>query len=257
MSKTGNDGATYILEPLAQVAWTGGEALDIANDESTQVEFDEGNLLSLSRFPSYDRRERGLSTAVGMNWSRVSTNGWRGDLTFGQVFRQDAQLDFSKSSGLSGTSSDLLVAGQLRNQSGLLFTGRALLDTKGDLNKAGARLGWSNDRLWLDASYIWLEKDLVESRPDDISEMKFDGSYRLNRHWTGMMDWQFDAVSGETSEAGVGLEYRNECLRMELSLSRRFSTSSTVQSSTRVGFNVALLGFSVNSNDKSYDRKCG
>lgn len=257
MVKSGRDGATYILEPLAQVAWTGGDNLDIANDESTHVEFDEGNLLSLSRFPSYDRRERGGSAALGMNWSRVSKNGWRGNLTFGQILRQEAQSDFSKSSGLSGTSSDILVAGQLSNQSGLLFTGRALLDTKGDLDKAGARLGWSNDRLWLDASYIWLQKDVAESRDKDISEMKFDGSYRINRHWTGMMDWQFDAVSGETSEAGLGLEYRNECLRVELSLSRRFSTSSTVQSSTKVGFNVALLGFSVNSNDKSYDRKCG
>ncbi len=257
MSKIGSDGATYILEPLVQAAWTGGDTLDVANDESTHVEFDEGNLLSLSRFPSYDRRERGLSSAIGVNWSRVSTTGWRGNLTFGQIFRQDKQTDFTKSSGLSGTSSDVLLAGQIGNQSGLVFTGRALVDTRGDLNKAGARLGWANDRLWLDASYIWLQKDLAESRPNDISELKFDGSYRLNRHWTGLMDWQFDAVSGETSEAGVGLEYRNECLRMELSLSRRFSTSSTVQSSTRVGFNVALLGFSVNSNDKSYDRKCG
>jgi LPS-assembly protein len=257
MSKTAANGVTYVLEPVAQIAWTGGDNLDIANDESTLVEFDEGNLLSLSRFPSHDRRERGLSSALGLNWSRISTTGWRGSLTFGQVFRQDAETDFTQSSGLSGTSSDLLVAGQLSNQDGLLFTGRALFDTRGDLDKVGARIGWTNETLWLDASYIWLQKDLAESRANDISELTFDGSYRLNRHWTGLMDWRFDAVSGETSEAGVGLEYRNECLRVELSLSRRFSTSTTVQSSTRVGFNVALLGFSVNSNNKSYDRKCG
>ncbi len=257
MSKTSTNGITYVLEPVAQIAWTGGDNLDIANDESTLVEFDEGNLLSLSRFPSHDRRERGLSSAFGLNWSRISTTGWRGSLTFGQVFRQDAETDFTQSSGLSGTSSDLLVAGQLSNQDGLLFTGRALIDTRGDLDKVGARIGWTNETLWLDASYIWLQKDLAESRANDISELTFDGSYRLNRHWTGLMDWRFDAVSGETSEAGVGLEYRNECLRVELSLSRRFSTSTTVQSSTRVGFNVALLGFSVNSNNKSYDRKCG
>lgn len=257
MSKTAANGVTYVLEPVAQIAWTGGDNLDIANDESTLVEFDEGNLLSLSRFPSHDRRERGLSSAFGLNWSRINTTGWRGSLTFGQVFRQDAEPDFTQSSGLSGTSSDLLVAGQLSNQDGLLFTGRALFDTRGDLDKVGARIGWTNETLWLDASYIWLQKDLAESRANDISELTFDGSYRLNRHWTGLMDWRFDAVSGETSEAGVGLEYRNECLRVELSLSRRFSTSTTVQSSTRVGFNVALLGFSVNSNNKSYDRKCG
>ncbi len=257
MSKRGQDGSIYVLEPVAQIGWTGGDNLDVANDESTRAEFDEGNLLALSRFPSYDRRERGVTSALGLNWSRVNPNGWEGHLTFGQVFHQEAQTDFTLSSGLSGTTSDFLVAGQFSNQNGLVFTGRSLFNPNGALDKASARLGWSNDTVWLDASYIWLQDDLTEDRTSDISEWALDGSYRFGRHWTGLMDFRFDAVSGRTSEAGLGLEYRNECLKVELSLSRRFSTSTTVQSSTSVGLSVALLGFSVNSNDKSYDRTCG
>ncbi len=257
MSKQGKDGATYLIEPVAQFGWTGGSDLDIANDESTRVEFDEGNLLALSRFPSYDRRERGVSSALGFNWSRVTSDGWQANATIGQVFHSDSHPDFTESSGLSGANSDLLLAGQLRNQNGLVLSARGLINPNGEPNKVAARLGWSNDALWVDASYIWLDEDLAEDRSEKISELALDSRYRFHPNWTGLLDWRFDAVSGRASEAGLGFEYRNECVRVELSLSRRFSTSTTVQSSTSFGLSVALLGFSVNSNDKSYARTCG
>ncbi|WP_247738729.1 LPS assembly protein LptD [Shimia sp. R9_2] len=255
--KRGTDGATYLLEPLAQIGWTGGSDLDIANDESTRAEFDEGNLLALSRFPSYDRRERGSAAALGVNWSRVTSEGWEGHFTFGQVFRDQSQGDFSETSGLSGKTSDLLIAGQFNNQNGLVASARGLLDSGGTLNKAAARLGWSNPMLMVDASYIWLARDPEEARDERISEWTLDSSYRFSRHWTGLVDWRYDAVAGKSARAGLGLQYRNECVQVELSLSRRFSTSDTVQSSNTFGINVALLGFSVNSNDKSYSRTCG
>ncbi|MDA5555893.1 LPS-assembly protein LptD [Shimia sp. MMG029] len=255
--KRGTDGATYLLEPVAQVGWTGGSNLDVANDESTRAEFDEGNLLSLSRFPSHDRRERGLAAALGMNWSRVTSEGWEGHFTVGQVFRDQSQSDFSATSGLAGKTSDLLLAGQFNNQNGLVMSARGLLDSGGTLNKAAARLGWSNPSLMVDASYIWLARDPDEDRAERISEWTLDSSYRFSRHWTGLVDWRYDAVAGKSARAGVGMQYRNECVQVELSLSRRFSTSDTVQSSNTFGINVALLGFSVNSNDKSYSRTCG
>jgi LPS-assembly protein len=255
--KRGTDGATYLLEPVAQLGWTGGSDLDIANDESTRAEFDEGNLLALSRFPSHDRRERGVAAALGMNWSRVTSESWEGHFTVGQIFRDQAQNDFSDTSGLAGTTSDLLLAGQFNNQNGLVASARGLLDQGGTLNKAAARLGWSNPTLMVDASYIWLARDPEEDREERISEWTLDSSYRLSRHWTGLVDWRYDAVAGKSARAGVGMQYRNECVQVEISLSRRFSTSDTVQSSNTFGINVALLGFSVNSNDKSYSRTCG
>lgn len=256
MAQTGSDGATYILEPVVQVAWVGGNDLDVANDESTRPEFDEGNLLALSRFPSYERRERGLSSAVGLNWSRLTSQGWEGHLTFGQIFRNQAQGDFTKTSGLADSTSDLLVAGQYVGAKGLRVTARGLIDPSGDLNKASARMGWAYKDLWLDASYVWLDSDPSEDRDDTLSEVTLDSRYRIDSHWTGTADWRFDGNSGRTAEAGLGIEYRNECVQVNLSVSRRFSTSATVQSDTSIGFNIALLGFSVNSSDKSYGRTC-
>jgi len=257
MSKVGADGATYILEPVAQLAWSTTNNLDVANDESTRIEFDEGNLLSLSRFTSYDRRERGVRGAAGLNWSRHSKEDWRANFTIGQIYRDTVDANFTQSSGLSGTTSDFLLAGQFANPNGLSVSGRTLLGTDGNLSKAAARLGWTNQRLWLDASFIWLDADPAEGRTDVLSEWALDSTYRMSQHWTGLFDWRFDAGTGRTAEAGVGLEYRNECMKVELSLSRKFSTSTTVQSDTKFGLSVSLLGFAVKAQDKSYDRTCG
>ena len=257
MSRSGADGATYLLEPVAQIGFSGGDNLDVANDESTRVEFDEGNLLSLSRFPSYDRRERGLSGAVGLNWARYAPDSWQGNFTIGQVYHQDVQADFTQSSGLSGRESDILLAGQIKTRNGLNLSARTLFDVNSGVDKAAARIGWNNKDLWLDASYVWLAPDAAENRTSVLSEWALDSRYRMSRHWTGLLDWRYDAGSGRTAEAGLGLEYRNECVKVELSVSRRFSTSTTVQSSTDFGLTVALLGFSVNAGDKSYARTCG
>lgn len=252
--------ATYIFEPIAQLGWSGGTLRagttdQIANDESTRVEFDEGNLLSLSRFPSDDRRERGLVGAWGFNWSRFADD-WNMHLTLGQVVRTETHSDFSSSSGLDGKVSDFLVATKFENASGIEITARALVDGIKGLSKAEARGGWYNDRLGLNASYIWLDADDDEDRLSDLSELNFDGSYRIGRHWTGLANWQYDIASDATAQAGLGIEYRNECIRSKFEVSRRFTSSTTVQPATDYSFTVEILGFTTRTSDKSYARTC-
>ncbi len=256
-TKTTASGATHVIEPILMMGWTGGENPNIPNDESTRVEFDEGNLLSLSRFPAPDRRERGLQGVLGLNWSRHSADSWNGSLTMGKVIRETAHSDFSISSGLSDTESALLLAGQLKLQNGMSLTARTLLDNGFDVTKAEARAGWQNQRAAFGASYIWLGADPAEDRASTISEWSLDGSYRFSRHWTGLANWRYDVASSETAEAGLGLQYQNECVEMTLSLSRRFTSSTIVEPSTDFGFTVALKGFSASTSDKSYTRTCG
>jgi LPS-assembly protein len=256
MARVSASGVTEVLEPVAQIGWSGGDPLLVANDESTRVEFDEGNLLSLSRFPANDRRERGATAAVGVNWSRFDPNGWQARFSLGQVYHKTVHADFTQSSGLAGTRSDLLVAGQVTTQNGLSLMARGLFDWSGGLSKASARLGWNNSKLWLDASVVWLESDIAEDRANRLSEWVIDSRYRIHRNWTAVADWRYDVASSQSAEAGLGLEYRNECVKIGLSISRNFTTSATVQPSTDIGLTVALLGFSARSADKSFNRTC-
>ncbi|MFN2324026.1 MAG: LPS-assembly protein LptD, partial [Trueperaceae bacterium] len=233
LMKRGGGGATHVIEPVVQLAWAGGSDPDIPGDESTAVEFDEGNLFSLSRFPAPDRRERDLSGAVGLSYARISPDNWQGRLAIGRVFRDERLREpggapsFSNSSGLRGRRSDLLLAAQFRNATGLVVTARSLLDGALDTAKTEARVSWQNPRTDIAATYVWLPDDPAENRFATVSEWAIDGSYRFARHWTASGEWRFDADDQRSVRAGAGLTYTNECVDVTLSVTRRF-TSSTV-----------------------------
>lgn len=255
--KSTASGATHILEPVVSLGWVGGANPNVPNEESTQVEFDEANLLNLSHFSAKDRRERGKIAAAGLFWTRLGPKGSSQSLALGQVYRENPNPDFSTSSGLSGSTSDMLVAGQFTTKSGLTFSARTLLQDGGfDVSKAEARARWTLDRGAFGASYVWLGADTAEDRAATISEWRLDGQYRLSRHWTGTMDWRYDVVGDTVAEAGIGVIYRNECVQMRLSLSRRFTSSTIVEPSTSLAFLVNLTGFKATDTDTSYTRSC-
>ncbi|MEB8389191.1 LPS assembly protein LptD [Rhodobacteraceae bacterium KMM 6894] len=262
LAKTMPNGVSHVIEPVVQLGWVGGDTPNIPNDESTRTEFDEGNLLSLSRFASSDRRERGASAAYGLTWSRVAPAGLNTAFTVGQVVRDRTQrepnggLSFSDSSGLQGTFSDLLFAGQVATQNGLSVSARGLFDSALDTTKAAVRAGWYNASTNIGATYIWLGADTFENRPSTISEWAFDGSYRLSRHWTGSAEWRYDIASDNSVKAGIGLTYTNECVDISLSASRRFTSSTILEPSTDLSLTVGLRGFSARTEDKSYVREC-
>ncbi len=260
--KTESGGATQIIEPTLQLAWVGGSNPNIPNDESTLIEFDEGNLFALSRFTAPDRRERGLTGAYGISWTRLDPSGWQASFAVGQVVHEDRQIEvsgletFTNSSGLNGKFSDILFAGQFKTNNGFTFTGRSLFDGAFDTTKAEARASWQTDRTNLGATYIWLRNDPRENRPGNVSEWAFDASHRLSRHWTGSADWRYDVAQDRSVRAGVGLSYTNECVDISLSASRRFTSSTILTPSTNISFTVGLRGFTTKTDDKSYVRTC-
>ena len=254
---------THVIEPVVQIAWSGGSNPDIPNDESTLIEFDEGNLFNPSRFTAPDRRERGYQAAYGLSWTRLDPSGWQGSLALGQVVRDERQVEpqgntpsFTKSSGLRDRRSDLLIAGQFRNGTGLTVTARSLFDDVFDTTKAEARASWQNDRTDIGATYVWLSDDPAENRPSTVSEWSIDGSYRFARHWTGSAEWRYDAASDRSVRAGAGLTYTNECVDVTLSVSRRFTSSTILEPETNIGFTIGVRGFSAGTRDTSFTRRC-
>ncbi|XDA99603.1 LPS assembly protein LptD [Sulfitobacter sp. LCG007] len=257
MTRSERGGATQFLEPLVQVAWVDKASLDLPNEESTLVEFDEGNLLELSRFPRTDRRERGFVTALGASWARYDPKGWQANLTLGQVLREEADESFTQSSGLSGRRSDYLVAAQIKTDTGWAITARSLLDDGFDLTKSEIRGHWIMPRVRFATSYLWLLEDRDESRPADVSEVSFEGEYDVSGNWTVGGDLRYDLASENAATAGLGLIYTNECVTVDLSLKRRYTSSTSVEPSTTFGFTIGLRGFSAQAGTDNYSRSCG
>lgn len=249
-------GARQLLEPVAQIGWSGGSNPDIANDESLRQELDEGNLLDLSRFPAPDRRERGASLVTGLRILHEDPRGWEAGLALGRVYREIAHPDFSKSSGLDAPLSDWLLAAHFRHDDGLYVMSRTIVDDRGEVSKSEARGSWSNDLLDLGAAFIILPADADEDRSERSAEWSFDGAYRLGRHWTASGDLRYDIADGRAVKAGMGLAYRNECIEANFSATRRFANSSNLDPSTSFGLTVTLKGFSTGGDAGGYSRTC-
>lgn len=256
MTRVAAGGAVHYLEPVVQLGWADTKGAIPPDDESRFVEFDRGNLLALSRFPAPDRREDGVSLVYGLNWARFAPSGWEASATVGQVIRAQADPAFTLTSGLGGTSSDLLMAGQLRTDSGLSLTARGLLSGKLDLSKAELRGDWDHRRFDLSGSYLWLRTDPREGRPVPVSEFWFDGSYEVTPNWTAGAKLRYDLSGNQATSAGVGLIYNNECVTVDLSLNRRYTSTTSVEPSTDFGFTIALNGFSVAGGTENYRRSC-
>jgi LPS-assembly protein len=257
MTRRAESGVQHFLEPIAQIGWSGGDRLDVPNEESTRVEFDSGNLLSLSRFPEPDRRERGTVAAYGVNWTRFHPEGWDTALTVGQVVRDKSDPAFTLTSGLDGTTSDLLVAGQIKSPLGFAVTARTLFEDAFDMSKAELRGDYSIPRITLGGTYVWITKDPAEDRDINTEEVALFGTYRIDEQWDANADWRFDLEQSRASEVGLGLDYTNECVRVSVDVNRRFTNSSSLEPSTSLGFTVSLRGFAVQAGTQSYKKSCG
>ncbi|MDO6586689.1 LPS assembly protein LptD [Salipiger sp. 1_MG-2023] len=251
-----SSGAKTLLEPVMMYGWVGNERPNIPNDESTRVEFDEANLLSLSRYPAADRRERGRMLAAGLRWVHEAPSGWSSNLTLGRLWREDADSEFTLSSGLQGTESDWLISGGFINPLGLSISARGLMDDHGTFDKAEGRASWSNDLTEFSATYVMLVEDEGEDRDEGQAEWTIEGSYRVSRHWTTSGEWSYDLADQRVDRSGIGLQYRNECVQVDFTVLREFASSTNVEPSTDFGLSVALTGFGTAGSDKEYRRTC-
>lgn len=232
----------HIIEPMVSLGWSRSYGGAIPNEDSIRSELDEGNLLELSRFPGEDGTENGKRAAIGLAWQSFDDKGFATRLLVGRALRGTSS-DFSTTSGLERLQSDWLIAGRLGLSNGFSAAGRALIQDDLSTAKASAEIAWSNERVALTAAYVYLDPDAVEGRTDAVSEWTFDGSVRVNDQWTVAANGRYDIVSRKAARAGVGFGWENECVKVNLTADKRFTSSSTVEPTTDFGLSIELLGF--------------
>ncbi|WP_128254225.1 LPS-assembly protein LptD [Falsirhodobacter deserti] len=244
--KAGTNGVSQIISPVAQLVWSPNDTKDIPNEDSTLVEFDASNLFALNRYSGFDEYERGARLNLGLNYTRLAPSGWSFGTTVGRVFRERDLDQFSEASGLNGKNSDWLAEFQIMMSEGLIITNRTLFDDDLSVTKSELRMQASLERFDLAAGYVKILADAGEDRQRGLSEMTVDARYRFTDAWAARATSRYDFDADRAVRAGIGAEFRNECLAMELYLSRKFASSTSVDPSTEVGLSVDLLGFGSN-----------
>jgi LPS-assembly protein len=242
--KAAASGAVHVIEPVAQLVWAGSNDAGLPNEDSTLVEFDEGNLFALGRFPGSDAVELGPRAALGVTWTRHDPAGWSMGVTVGRVFRDEDYGQFGPASGLDRKTSDWLAGVTFTLADGYALTGRAVFDDALDLTKAEARLTVNRQKLALATSLLWAVADPVfENRPDPVREFTFDARYKASDQLTAKVSGSYDFEADRGTLAALGLEFKTDCLAVDLSLSRRFTSSTSVKPTTDFGLSVELTGF--------------
>lgn len=249
--------SAQVIEPVVQLIWSQESTTPVPNEDSTLVEFDEGNLFSFSRFPGADVYESGLRANVGLSWSRYDPAGWNFTVAGGRIFRSEDLGQFSTGTRLSGTRSDWLLAMRLQSNQGLAVANRALFDDDFSFSKDELRLDWDNGITSIGANYVWLMADPLGGRPTSTSELAFDAGWQFTSGWRAVTAGRYDFETDRAAKAGIGLEYRNECAAVDLSLSRRFTSSTTVTPTTELSVAVRLSGFGTGSDGRMYRKSCG
>ncbi|MEM9970455.1 MAG: LPS assembly protein LptD [Pseudomonadota bacterium] len=240
--RTASDGTVDVVEPIIRFDISNQSNDDVPAEDSRIVEFDEANLFSFTRYPGLDASENGLRLSAGLSWRRSLPTGWQIDATFGRVSRLDGSLGYSAGSGLEGDQSQWLASARLAFENEMWLTTRSLFDDAIDFTLSETRIDWQRETWRFGSGYLFAQPEPAEGRTDELSELSFDGRVLFADNWTASSNVRYDFRAGRAARAGLGLGYANECLRLDLSVSRRFASSTSVTPITDFGFRVSLLG---------------
>jgi LPS-assembly protein len=253
-SKTG----AHFVEPIYQIASVRmSKDIAVPAEESTHAEFDQGNLLALSRFPAPDRVETGRRRAVGVNYNYRGITGYELGLSLGEIEWETQPSDFSLTSGLAGTKSDLLLAAQVEAPFGLNFYARTLLDDQGKAGKSEVISKFNFKKYSVDGRYSFLPADDDEQRTDDIAEWTLNQSYKVGENWQLSNSLRYDLQADSLAMAGIGVKWDGQCSSVVFSADRRFTDLGTSPPQTTYGFSIALKGFSTGGASRAIKTSCG
>jgi LPS-assembly protein len=126
---------------------------------------------------------------------------------------------------------------------GFGLTQRFLVGDNAALTAAEARLNWAAEDFSLTSGYYYSIPDPADGKPNTISELTIGGTWNVSANWTGEASVRQDFIAGRATRASVGMQYRNECVLVDLSLSSWFVDSTSVEPTTEFNVAVDLLGF--------------
>ena len=236
-------GGRMVLEPVFQLVWADDRTSGLPRDESRLLEFDPGNVLSLNRFPAGDAFEAGQRANIGVKLAYRDGADWGWDMSLARIWRSENLQQFSGSPALDTSRSNWLADARVTLPNRLEISNRALFDDDLRFNQNEVRFAWQSTDIALSGTYLWLKANPEESRLADVSELSLDAEYQINAQWAASLDYRFDFEADRAASARLGLGYKNECLEVDVSLSRRFTSSTSVQPTTDFGLELRLTGF--------------
>ena len=251
-----NGRVTHVLEPRFQLVWSPKDAQSNFNEDSVQVEFEANNLFSKNRFPGFDASERGFRANVGVSYTRYDPLGWTYGLTLGRVLRLNDLGQFGIGTGLDGTNSDYVSAINISNNHQLVLSNYTLFDDNFSIGKNEMQLDVDFDWITTQASYVWLDQDVIAGASENTHEASFGTEIKYDDYWTFLSKWRQNLEKGHSTSGELGVRYENECVALKFSYSLQFNGSGNKKATRELGLTFELAGLGNKKRNKKHSHRC-
>ena len=225
-----------VLIPLAQIVYSTdtSSATNPIDEDSSTTEFDSTTLFKLRKIPGIDRQEKGLRLNAGLQYFYEHKNDYKYNISIGQVYRNKNSEDFLLSSGFNGYESDILLSGNLNFLQNLDIASKQVYSKNFTLKRSDTSFKLTKPRYQIQTSLTNLVSDPSEGTTADLKELTLNFNSILTKNWSGKIGLRRNMVNNENINASVGLNFKNECIDIDLSLSRRNTATSLLPKDSRI-----------------------
>ena len=179
----------------------------------------------MRKIPGIDRQEKGLRLNAGLKYFYDYKNNYKYSLSLGQVYRNKNSKDFLQSSGLNGYESDILLAGNISFQKDVDIASKQVYSKNFSLKRSDTSLKITKNRYQLNTSLVNLISDPSEGTSADLKELTLNFNSSLTKNWSGKIGLRRNMVNNENINASVGLNFKNECIDIDLSYQKNTATN--------------------------------
>ena len=241
---------TEVLEPIAAVVAvpTGVNPPQIPNEDSQSVDFDDLNILSISRYPGIDRVEGGEHIVYGLRWSGYGQSGASTSTFLGQSYSFQKHPDFGVGSGLDNNASD--IVGRLRITPADYFDFLYRFRTDADdlmfrRNEVGLAVGPPRFRITNEYSFLRASPNTNGTQlvTGNREQMATSASIVLTDYWNigGTTINDLTSATGGPLYNSLHFTYHDECVTFTTTFFRRYTSTgvgtNTVGPTSGIFFN--------------------
>jgi LPS-assembly protein len=231
-------GATWILEPLAQVALSPDTKQDrrIPNEDSVDFEFDETNLFQTNRSPGFDLYQGGQAVTLAGRATAILDDGRSASVLLGRRLAAQSTPSVPFYSGLQPSLSDWIFAADASPWKGVHIFSRLRLDERTfTVGRLEAGASFSTPRAEGYVSYL---REAQSPLGGQVDSLDLHGAVFVTRHWGATSYMIVDGGAWRRRE--LGIVYRDDCLRVEAIYRHDETFNGTLGPSTSVVLRLTL-----------------
>ena len=227
---------TQVIEPVAgvMVSPNGGNPNKIPNEDSTDIEFDDTNLVSQSRFTGLDRIEGGQRVYYGLQLGAFGKHG-HSSAFLGQSYRIRRDRSFSANSGLAGNFSDIVGRVIIAPNYPVDVQYRFRLN-KQDLaprrNEVQASIG--PEAFKVNVNYSFFGEGTGSDEFTNREEITTGFKSQVSHDWLVRGSTRRDLQRNEALNYRLSVEYRCDCLTVAVDLTRTFTEDRDIKPSDTI-----------------------